>query len=48
MTSKISKPLIDDVTIIKEVTRNETTCTWLRIGLRNGLDLYIGCVYKPN
>ena len=41
----VSEPLLDDVTIIKKVKCNETI--WLRIRIRKGTDLYIGCVYLP-
>ena len=41
----VSELLIDDVTIIKDVKCNETI--WLRIKIRSGVDLYIGCVYMP-
>ena len=41
----VSEPLLDDVTIIKKVKCNETI--WLRIRIRKGADLYIGCVYLP-
>ena len=41
----VSEPLLDDVTIIKKVKCNERI--WLRIRIRKGADLYIGCVYLP-
>ena len=41
----ISEPLLDDVTIIKNVKCTETI--WLRIRIRKRVDLYIGCVYLP-
>ena len=41
----VSEPLLDDVTVIKNVKYKETT--WLRIMIRTGIDLYIGCAYLP-
>ena len=41
----VSEPLLDDVTIIKNVKCTETI--WLRIRIRKRVDLYIGCVYLP-
>ena len=41
----VSETLLDDVTIIKNVKCSETI--WLRIRIRTGVDLYIGCVYVP-
>ena len=36
---------MDDVAIIKDVNCNETI--WLKIEIRSGVDLYVGCVYMP-
>ena len=41
----VSEPLLDDVTIMEGVGCNETF--WLRVGIVEGSDLYIGCVYLP-
>ena len=41
----VSEPLHNDVTIIRKVKCNETI--WLRIRIRQGVDLFNGCVYLP-
>ena len=41
----VSEPLLDDATIIKNVKCSDTI--WLKIKIRNSVDLFIGCVYMP-